>query len=285
MHQNHREISSPLQAVWDVLDNHLATTPSALRMGLRSISFIAVTMILITPFALAGALRANRIKRMIARSWFTTCRKITGLEVSVVGRPFGTHGGIYVANHVSYLDIIVLGQLLDARFVAKSDVATWPLFGLLARLSNTLFVTRDRQKSMRDSQQIKAAISVGQQLIMFPEGTSSDGQDVLSFKSALFAAIDPDHVPKGIRLQPVSIAYKTYADGRALRGPLTDLYAWYGDMTLFRHLMTVFGLKGASVEVRFLPPVHPSAFSNRKQLASASEHAVRKGLRSSLTSP
>lgn len=285
MYQNYREISSPLQAVWDVLDNHLATTPSVLRMGLRAISFIAVTMVLIAPFGLADILRMNRIKRVIAQSWFTVCRKITGLDVNVVGQPFGTCGGIYVANHVSYLDIIVLGQLLDARFVAKSEVATWPLFGLLARLSNTLFVTRDRQKSKHDSQQIEAAISDGQQLIMFPEGTSSDGQDVLSFKSALFAAIDPDRVTAGTRLQPVSIAYKTYADGRALRGSLTDLYAWYGDMTLFGHLMTVFGLKGASVEVRFLPPVHPSAFSNRKQLASASEHAVRTGLKSSLKLP
>ena len=281
MYQNYREIPSPLQAVWDVLDNHLATTPSAIRMVFRCVAFLAVTTTLIGPFALFALVQHDKPKRFVAKIWFATCRKITSLNITVRGNPVDVPGTLYIANHVSYLDIIVLGHLLNARFVAKSDVAKWPLFGLLARLSNTLFVTRDRRKSVQDSQQIQAAISAGDQLIMFPEGTSSNGRAVLPFKSALFAGVDPGRVPTNVRIQPISIAYTNYADGRPLKGALTDLYAWYGDMTLFGHLMTVFGLKGASVEVRLHPPIHPSAFTDRKQLASASEHAVRKGLATS----
>lgn len=282
MYQNYREIPAPLQAVWDTLDNHLATTPSTIRMVFRCIVFVLITMTLIGPFALFALVQHDKLKRFVAKIWFAACRKITGLKVTVHGNPVEGPGTLYIANHVSYLDIIVLGHLIDARFVAKSDVAGWPLFGLLARLSNTLFVTRDRRKSVQDSQQIFAAVSAGDQVIMFPEGTSSDGRGVLPFKSSLFAGVDPDRVATSIRLQPVSIAYTNYADGRALKGPLTDLYAWYGDMTLMGHLMTVFGLKGASVDVRLLPPIHPSAFTDRKQLASASEHAVRSGLATSI---
>lgn len=281
MYQNYREIPSPLQAIWDTLDNHLATTPSAIRMVFRCIGFLGVTIALIGPFAICALVQHDTSKRVIAKVWFAACRKITGLKVTVHGGPVDAPGTLYIANHVSYLDIIVLGQLLDARFVAKSDVANWPLFGLLARLAGTLFVTRDRRKSVHDSQQIQAAVSAGDQLIMFPEGTSSNGRAVLPFKSALFSGVDPACVPTNIRLQPISIAYTNYADGRPLKGALTDLYAWYGDMTLFGHLMTVFGLKGASVDVRLLPSIHPSAFTDRKRLASASEHAVRTGLATS----
>lgn len=282
MYQNYREIPSPLQAVWDALDNHLATTPSVIRMVFRCVGFLGVTIALIGPFAFFALVQRDKPKRFVAKNWFAACRKITGLKVTVHGNSVNVPGTLYIANHVSYLDIIVLGQVLDARFVAKSDVANWPLFGLLARLSNTLFVTRDRRKSVQDSQQIKTAVSDGDQLIMFPEGTSSDGRAVLPFKSSLFAGVDPERVSTNVRLQPISIAYTNYADGRPLKGALTDLYAWYGDMTLFGHLMTVFGLKGASVEVRLHPPIRPSAFTDRKQLASASEHAVRKGLAMSI---
>lgn len=278
MYQNYREISSPLQAIWDVLDNHLATTPSVFRMVLRCAAFLAVTALLIVPFVIAYGLDFARSKRAIAVVWFRACRRITSLSVTVKGEPCHHDGILYVANHVSYLDIIVLGQFLDARFVAKSEVADWPLFGFLARMSNTLFVTRDRRQSAKDGKQLEAAIAEGERLIMFPEGTSSNGREVLPFKSALFAAVDPNRVSHDIRIQPISIAYTHYADGRRLTGKLADLYAWYGEMTLFGHLMRVFGMKGAALEVQFLPAIHPSAFSDRKQLASATQHAVATSL-------
>lgn len=277
MYQNYREIPSPLQTIWDILDDYAATKTSIFRAVLRAAGFAAVTGILVGPYALAGAVRPAA-KRPIAKLWFRTCQRICGLRVRVRGRPHEDGPVLIAANHVSYLDIIVLGALVDARFVAKRDVAGWPLFGLLARLADTIFVSRDRRNAAGDSGELKGALDRGERIILFPEGTSSNGLNVLPFKSALFSAVEPKHVNARVAMQPVSIGYARYADGRRLKGELTDLYAWYGDMTLAGHLMSVFGLKGCVVEVDFMPPIRPVAFPDRKSLASASERAVRRSL-------
>lgn len=281
MYQNHREIPSPLQALWDILDEHAATTPSIGRMTVRATAFFAVTAILLGPYAVAG-LASRHLRRPIAKLWFRMCIGICGLEVVVKGTPSTAAATLYASNHVSYLDIIVLGALTDARFVAKSEVAHWPLFGLLAKLANTVFVTRDWRRAAHDSGALECEIAKGERLILFPEGTSSNGRTVLPFRTALFAAVDPSRVDAATTVQPVSIAYAGYADGRPLTGLLTDLYAWYGDMTLFGHLMTVFGLKGARLEVTFMAPMTPASFTDRKALASAAERVVRHGLQTSL---
>lgn len=281
MHENYREIPSPLQALWDVLENRAHATPSALRMSLRTGAFVAITAILIGPYALAGV-TVRRFKRPIAKAWFAACATICGLDIQVRGRISDARQTLYAVNHVSYLDIVVLGLLMDAKFVAKGDVADWPLFGLLAKMSDTVFVTRERCRAGRDCKQICERIAGGERLILFPEGTSSNGRAVLPFRSALFGAVDPSKAAPGTTVQPVTIAYADYADGRPLTGHLTDLYAWYGDMTLFGHLMKVFGLKGARVEVTCHAPLKPVAFPDRKTLAATAERAVRAGLNDSL---
>ncbi|MBO6519321.1 MAG: 1-acyl-sn-glycerol-3-phosphate acyltransferase [Rhodospirillales bacterium] len=277
MYQNYREIPSPLQTIWDILDDYAATKTSIVRAGLRAAGFLAVTGTLVGPYALAG-LAMPAAKRPIAKLWFRVCQKICGLRVRVKGLPHTAGATLIAANHVSYLDIIVLGALVDARFVAKKDVAGWPLFGLLARLANTIFVSRERRNAANDGGELRGALACGEKIILFPEGTSSNGLNVLPFKSALFSAVEPKHVDPGVVMQPVSVAYARYADGRKLKGDLTDLYAWYGDMTLAGHLLSVFGLKGCVVEVNFMPPIRPVAFPDRKSLAQACERAVRQSL-------
>ena len=282
MYENYREIPSPLQALWNVLDDYAATTPSFWRMVVRATAFALITLILIGPYALAG-LAGPRAKRPIAKLWFGICIYICGLQVSVKGQPSASAATLFTSNHVSYLDIIVLGYLCDARFIAKSDVATWPLFGLLAKMADTVFVTRDRRQAANDSNRIGRLVETGERMILFPEGTSSNGRTVLPFRTSMFAAVDPAKVEPAVTVQPMSIAYAVYADGRPLIGRLTDLYAWYGDMTLFGHLMTVFGLRGAKVEVTFLESIKPVAYPDRKSLAAAAERNVRSGLDASLS--
>lgn len=281
MYQNHREVPAPLQGLWDVLEDYLATTPSIGRMIARASAFVSITLLLIGPYAVVGLLGA-RAKRPIAWLWFRTCTAICGLTVSVRGTPNTGAATLFAANHVSYLDIIVMGACTHARFVAKSDVASWPVFGILAKMADTIFVTRNPRAAAKDSAQLADLVERGERLILFPEGTSSNGRTVMPFRSALFAAADPSMCAEGIRVQPVSIAYTVDAIGRPLNGALGDCYAWYGDMTLFGHLMTVFGLKGASIELTFHPSIRPQAFSDRKALAASAEHAVRRGLQASL---
>ncbi len=282
MYENYREIPSPLQALWDVLDDNAATAPSALRTVPRAAAFVFVTFLLVGPYAFLG-LFGPKAKRPIARLWFKTSVFICGLKVNVVGEPSRDFATIMASNHVSYLDIIVLGMLTDARFVAKSDVASWPLFGFLAKLSGTVFVTRDWRCAARDSGKIENLVSKGERLFLFPEGTSSNGRSVLPFRTSLFAAVDPARAAPDASVQPVTVAYTMFADGRPLTGHLTDLYAWYGDMTMLGHLIRVFGMRGAIVEVTFHTPLKPVAFPDRKTLAAAAERSVRNGLNDSLS--
>lgn len=193
MHENYREIPSPLQAIWNILDDYAATKTSPLRMVLRTTGFSLMTLALIGPYAVSS-LVFPKAKRSIAQFWFRSCLKLCGLDLRVSGAVHSGGPTLFAANHVSYLDILVLGSLTDARFVAKSDVATWPLFGVLAKLSNTIFVTRDRKRAVCDCAGLRQAFAERQSLILFPEGTSSDGQGVLPFRSTLFAAVDPKQV-------------------------------------------------------------------------------------------
>lgn len=277
MYENYREIPSPLQTIWNILDDYAATKTSVTRAVLRAGAFSLLTFGLIGPYALSGVL-CPAAKRPIAKLWYRACQKICGLRVRVHGMPNTEGATLFCANHVSYLDIIVLGALSDARFVAKKDVAAWPLFGLLARMADTIFVTRERRKAPGDCGQLKRALAAGEKLFLFPEGTSSNGLSVLPFRSTLFAAVEPGNAPPDVVMQPVAITYARYADGRRLKGELSDLYAWYGDMTLAGHLLSVFGLKGCVIDVSFMPPIRPVAFPNRKSLAEACHRAVRQSV-------
>lgn len=282
MQENYREIPSPLQVLGDVLDDYIATTPSFGRMLVRGFSFVVLTGLLVGPYVFAGLIN-RRLKRYIGSIWFRITACMCGLKIVVSGVPASASGIMFAANHVSYLDIIVLGACVDARFVAKSEVASWPVFGWLAKRADTVFVTRDRRFAKRDSSRLAALLAADERLIIFPEGTSSNGRSVLPFKTSLFAAADPKTAPTTLYVQPVSIAYTVYADGRPLKGQLCDLYAWYGDMTLFGHLLTVFGLRGARVEITFLAPLAVTAYPDRKALAQSVERHVRDGLNASLS--
>lgn len=213
------------------------------------------------------------------RLWYLGATRICALDVEVNGRPVEDEGVVYVVNHVSYLDIPVLGTLLDATFVAKREVATWPLFGFLARLINTVFVSRDPRGARGELEEMRRRIAAKESLVLFPEGTSSDGHRVLPFYSTFFAAFER-HREDAVqaRIQPVSIAYPRYRDGRPLTGPLARLYAWYGDMTLVDHLLTVFGLEGCRVVVTFHAPIDPADFPSRKALAAHCQATVAHGV-------
>jgi len=231
---------------------------------------LLVPYLLMLPFG-------RRVPNAIAALWHRGARRLCGLRLWVSGTPTASPGAVYVANHVSYLDIPVLGGLVDATFVAKRDVAGWPLFGFLARLQRTVFVSRDPRRAGDDCSHLIGRLAEGERLIVFPEGTSSDGRRVLPFRSSIFEAVRRSAAAQAF-VQPVSIAYPRYADGRALVGGLQDLYAWHGDMTLFDHLLGVFSHKGALVEVTFHEPVAVDDFADRKALARHCERIVADGV-------
>ncbi|MBF0129192.1 MAG: 1-acyl-sn-glycerol-3-phosphate acyltransferase, partial [Alphaproteobacteria bacterium] len=163
----------------------------------------------------------------------------------------------------------------------KRDVAGWPGIGMLARVVGTLFIERNRRRAALHRDVIAERLAEGRSLILFPEGTSSDGSAVLPFKSTLFAVAEcrPD-----VAVRPVSIVY-TGINGRPMEPAWRPLVAWYGDMTLGPHLWAFLGLEGVSVEVTFHPPVRSAPGLTRKDLARLCHEAVAGAVGRRITTP
>ena len=189
----------------------------------------------------------------------------------------GTGPVLFACNHTSYTDIAILGSLLPASFVAKAEVAGWPLFGILAKLQRTVFVARRGARAAEQRDEMIRRLERGDNLILFPEGTSSDGNAVLPFKSALFSVAQVKPNGRPLRVQPVSVAY-TRLDGMPVGRALRPYFAWYGDMTLAPHFWQVAGLGPATVDVVFHEPVTIDRYGSRKQLADHCYEVVAAGV-------
>ncbi len=204
------------------------------------------------------------------------CLKLFGITVEVVGQPAAHHPCLYVSNHSSYLDIPVLGSLVPACFVAKREVAGWPLFGLLAKLQNTLFIDRRVSKVGQGQAALLARLKAGDDLVLFPEGTSSDGLRVLPFRRALFQAVLDQAGELPLVIQPVSV-FCSEVNGTVADRHAKQLYAWFGDMELLPHLWQFCQLRSVKVRVIFGRPLSPGGFHSRHDLTRMAQAAVADG--------
>ncbi len=208
--------------------------------------------------------------------------RILGIAVEVRGRPSEVHPTLYVANHASYLDITVLGSVLKCSFVAKAEIADWPGFGVLAKLQRSVFVDRRRGQTGSHRDEMTRRLEAGDDLVLFPEGTSSDGTFVLPFKSALFSVAERRPHGEPLLVQPVTIAY-TLLDGVPMGRYLRPFFAWYGDMDMGSHLPQALGMGDLTVVVEFHEPVTLDDFGSRKALAGYCGAAVSRGLAAALS--
>jgi 1-acyl-sn-glycerol-3-phosphate acyltransferase len=230
--------------------------------------------------ALAVWLSPYKMALRIPRYWHSVTCRIFGLTVEVIGKPADTTTAVlYASNHLSYLDIPALGSVIEGAFIAKSDIARWPVFGLLARLQRTFFIDRSPSSARSGMSEFQNRLRGGINLIVFPEGTSTQGHNVLDFKSTLFSAFYNDQAPDCF-IQPITILL-TQIDGKNPDTPeLRDLYAWHRDMDtpFMLHLWYFAQTKGARLRVIFHPVLDPQNFENRKALAKATHEAVSMGL-------
>ncbi len=246
-------------------------TSPALAAG-RLLSFCALTLAALPVQAILLALR-RPMAATLPRWYHGKCLRLLGVRVAVSGTPSRAAPTLFVSNHSAYLDIIVHGALIEGSFVAKSEVRDWPLIGLLARLQRSVFVVR-RASAVRDHMQnMRDRLESGDRLVLFAEGTSSDGNRVLRFNSSLFSAAEPDVAGKPVTVQPVAISY-TRLDGMPLGRHLRPLVAWYGAMELVDHLWRMAGLGRTAALVQFLQPVTIAAFADRKELSAYCERQV-----------
>ena len=188
---------------------------------------------------------------------------------------------LYVSNHISYLDIFVLGGL-PAYFIAKSEVANWPILGPMSRFQNTLFIERKAGKARQQLSILKGHLQKKNSLTLFPEGTSTNGMVVEPFKSSLFEAANlndaPEKVAHKVAIQPVTVAYTHYNGKKITEQRVRDNYAWYGKMPFASHFFNLFSLKKVDVKVHYHQVCYIDEFESRKQCADHCHSLVMKKL-------
>ncbi|MCE1235291.1 MAG: 1-acyl-sn-glycerol-3-phosphate acyltransferase [Hyphomicrobiales bacterium] len=239
----------------------------------------------ITAVALPTQMAALRFGWPLARTlpgwWHRRALGSLGVRIREHGAPATNRPLLVTPNHCSWLDIPVIGSLMPISFVAKAEVATWPLFGLLAKLQRSVFVDRTRRTATgRAADELGRRLADGDCMVLFPEGTSSTGDVVLPFRSALLGAargaIDAGGHAE-VWVQPMSVAYTRIAGmpmGRADRPRI----GWTGDVDLPPHLWGVVTAGGIDVEIVWGEPRPFDARTDRKALAASLEREVRAGL-------
>ena len=248
------------------------------RVGLRGTPVLAVVV---------GGLLTLLLVRLVERPLFGQNRPVTpyitqgvcksalgimGIRLTVVGVQMVQNGAV-VSNHASWLDIFTLNAAKRIYFVAKSEVAGWPLIGWLARATGTVFIARRSRDAKIQLDLFADRLNAGHKLLFFPEGTSTDGLRVLSFKSTLFEAFFAHNLRDSLHIQPVTVKYS------APVGQDARFYGWWGDMEMGPHLLkTLAARKSGAVQVIYHTPVAVSDFDGRKALAQYCEETVRRGM-------
>lgn len=236
-----------------------------LRGAVRGVSFLTLTALLFVLYLPAMAL-GSRAMLAVRRLWCRGAAWILGVRVSVAGRPFRDCPTLFVANHVSYLDILALGIGLDGTFIAKSEIAHWPLFGTLARLTHTLFVRRHWRSALIQRNALAARMRRGESFILFGEGTSSNGLSVRPIKTSLLSVAEPWILDCPIAVQPITLVYARLADGTPIGPENCDLYAWHSEAEFMPHLWSALQLRGIEILVLAGDPVLSWSVKSRKVL-------------------
>jgi lyso-ornithine lipid O-acyltransferase len=200
-----------------------------------------------------------------------------GAKVKVEGKPVDGRPLLLLPNHVSWLDIPVIGSLHPCCFVAKAEIAKWPVAGTMAKMQRSIFVDRSkRAKTPEVSAEMAERMAEGDPVVVFPEGTTGDGNRLLPFRSGLIGGVRDALGEMGDRLllQPVSIGYAR-RDGLPIGRTYRAEVAWYGDMTLMPHLMGI--LKGGPLDitVTYGEPIRMNDAEDRKVMTKKVEEAVR----------
>ncbi|MEM8574219.1 MAG: lysophospholipid acyltransferase family protein [Pseudomonadota bacterium] len=220
----------------------------------------------------------SRFARTFPHWYHRQVCRIVGIRINVDGELARQNGVLVVSNHVSWLDITVLSAVAPVSFVAKQEVSTWPFVKWLAKLQRSVFVDRDRRtQTGTKANEILDRLEAGDHIVFFAEGTSSDGNGVLPFRSALFAAVKPpggNAAESDVLVQTLGLAYtKVYGLPLGRRG--RPQVAWYGDMDMASHAWRLLGLGPLEANIRIGPPVPLDDFADRKALARYTEDKVR----------
>jgi 1-acyl-sn-glycerol-3-phosphate acyltransferase len=259
-----------------------------IRVVFIALAFVVLTLALL-PFQLIGIAFNLGLQRRIPHLYHRVLCALIGIRICEVGQRSQASPVLILSNHVSWLDVLVVTALTPVVFVAKSEVARWPVFGWLAKLQRSIFINRQaRHQTGAATRAIADRLLGGDAVVLFAEGTSSDGIRILPFRSALIGAVhhalgDSMHHSE-ITVQPMSLAYVRLSGlpmGRALRNRV----AWYGDVELVPHLLNVLASGAVDVTVSWGKPIAYDMRADRKQIARDAERSVRRMTSAVLRAP
>jgi 1-acyl-sn-glycerol-3-phosphate acyltransferase len=249
--------------------------------------FIAAFFFTITPLLISLQWVLTKLGlpgwSFIASNYYRVLCALLRISVRVNGAPMHDRAVLYVSNHVSWADIVVIGSLAPVAFVAKREVASWPLVGITAKMQRTVFVDRTRRRQAAGAvADIVKRLKDGLSVVLFAEGTSSDGNRVLPFRSALLGAVEEASAHAGnILIQPMSISY-TGLHGIPMGRQHRPLVAWYGDLDFLPHIKAFVEQGAVDAVVSYGEAVPADAEIDRKAMTRRLESSVRSMLASAL---
>lgn len=231
---------------------------------LRLIIFLLLTVALL-PFQFIIVFFIKNYAYIIPYFYHKICLRIFGIKIKTFGKVSINFPILLISNHASYLDIIILGSLFKTSFIAKKEISKWPLLGILAKLQNTIFIDRRVSSLKNQENQIIKHLNEKKNLVIFPEGTSSDGNRVLPFKSSLFNIFEKNLNSK-ILVQTITIVYKKI-NGIPMNRIERKNITWHSNMDLIPNIFNVLKKLSIEVEVIFNDEFLPSKEYDRKKLA------------------
>jgi lyso-ornithine lipid O-acyltransferase len=241
--------------------------------ALKFFAFLALTLTLM-PFQFVILMLAPRRASCLPLVYHRILTRVLGISVQIEGKIPAPGGALLVANHVSWLDIVIISSLMPVSFIAKQEVARWPLFGWMAKLQRTTFVNRDqRTRTAGHKNEIALRLGSNEALVLFPEGTSGDGLNVQPFKSAFFGAAENPSVA----IYPLTLAYRSNR-GLPVTRRIRPMFAWYGDMTLPQHLWNYLSQGPLNVIVKIHAATTLEQSGNRKTTSLAIQNLIQDSL-------
>ncbi len=246
----------------------------SLRFIVLMIGIVLVTIPILLMMVIARIFKFKSADK-IPKLFHSILLKILGIRVSVHGALKQNVPLIVVSNHISWLDILVIGSSFPCYFIAKSDIAQWPIFGFLAKMQNTIFVNRKARGAAIGEQinDIINALKQNKTIVLFPEGTTSDGNKVLKFKSALLAAAKSQDTYQPF-VQPLCLHYQKSV-GMPFNRKKRPFVAWYGDATLIPHLKSMLHYTPIDVDIQIGEAFLYDTFNSRQDMAEYLENFMR----------
>jgi 1-acyl-sn-glycerol-3-phosphate acyltransferase len=250
-----------------------------LRRLVRVIAIILMLLIGLLPVWIPYALGFYRVRSKMVQYFFAVLCRVLGLHVLVHGNLVKDRPLLIVSNHISYLDIFAIGSVLPVAFTPKLEISRWPVIGYLCRMAGCVFIDRRPRAVDEHRAMLDARLARGERIVLFAEGTTSDGRDVLPFRGAFFRMIEWEYARSGkpLAVQPMALTY-THLDSKVITDGMREQVAWVGDAEFVPHWLALMGYKRVDVVIDFLPVFYPEPTAERKELAAHCENAVRTSI-------